>query len=379
MQKKVALLVETDRAYGRGLLKGIARYMHDHGSWQLYIEPGSLKQPVPQLARWGCQGIIARSGSKQMQQAIRSLQVPAVVMSYQVEPDQVRLGTFSQHEGDMAAEHFLDRGFRHFAFCGHSAKYSSDREDGYCQKLAPGGFQVPTYRSRAVKQDRWWDREQQRMCQWLRGLPHPVALFACNDALGRRVIEACQTIGLSVPDDVAVLAVDNDELLCDLCHPTLSSIALGTEKAGYEAAAALARMMAGRKPERKEIVVEPTAVVTRQSTDVLAMEDREVAQAVAFIRENAATSITVDDVLQRVPMARRSLEYRFRRAIGRTPHAEILHARLEKVKTLLATTDLPMPQVAEASGFNSADYMGYVFRRALGMKPLAYRQDLRGY
>jgi len=377
--RKVALLIETDRAYGRGLLKGIARYLHEHELWNLYVEPGSLKQSVPRLAEWGCQGIIIRNETARLQRAVESLGLPAVVLGYQAEPGQIRLGTFSQQEGRLAAEYFLDRGFRHFAFCGHSEQYSMEREKGFERKLGEAGLSVHVYRRPRVKRDRWWAREQEHVARWISELPQPLAVFACDDELGRRVIESCLDAELAVPDDVALLGVDNDELLCDLCHPTLSSIALGTEKAGYEAAAALDQMMAGHAPKQDEIIVEPLAVITRQSTDVFAMEDREVAQAVAFIRQHASEPITVDDVLERVPMARRSLEYRFRRAIGRTPHAEILRVRLERAKTLLATTDRSMPEIAEASGFATADYMGYAFRRALGMKPLAYRSSHRGY
>jgi LacI family transcriptional regulator len=376
--RKVALLMETDRAYGRGLLRGIARYVRLHGPWTFYVEPGTIEQKVPRLADWGCEGIIARMGSSRRTQQITALGLPTIALAYEVASGQVRVGTHSQAEGRMAAEHLLDRGLQHFAFCGFSERVYSERLEGYAQRLSESGRMAHVYRRPWIRRDRWWAGEQQDLAGWIASLPKPLGLFACNDDQGRRVLDACQAAGIAVPEQAAVLAVDNDELLCDLCRPPMSSIALGTEKAGFEAAALLDQMMAGNPPLRPEIIVEPLWVVPRQSTDVLAIEDPEVAQAVRFIREHAANPIRVDDVLEAVPVSRRALECRFRRVLGRSPNAEILRVHLERAQMLLATTDLPIPRVAAISGFNSPDYMGYVFRRWTGMKPLQYRREQRG-
>lgn len=375
--KKVALLIETDRAYGRGILHGISRWVQRHGDWSLYIEPGSLKQALPKLHAWGCDGVIARIATRAIDEAIRRLNLPAVVMSYEAAPHQGRLGTQSQKEGGLAVEYFLDRGFRNFAFCGHPEQFSIERFQGFADRLAREGLRVHEYRRRWSHRDRWWVGEQEHMAHWLAGLPKPIALFAATDDIGRRVLEACHWQGLHVPDEIAVLGVDNDELLCELCTPPLSSIALNTEKAGFEAAALLDAMMAGLNPSRKMIVVEPLGVVSRQSTDVLAVEDRDVAMAIRYIREHSHEPITVSDILRAIPVSRRSLECRFKRILGRTLHEEVMHARLDRAKQLLATSDMPMPQVAKASGFSSADYMGYVFRKAEGQAPLSFRKRSR--
>jgi LacI family transcriptional regulator len=209
-------------------------------------------------------------------------------------------------------------------------------------------------------------------------LPKPIGLFACSDEQGRRVLEACQAANVHVPDDVALVAVDNDEILCDLCNPPMSSIALNTQKAGFEAAIELDRMMTGKKPKRQEIIVEPLRVVERQSSEVLAIEDRDVAMALRFIREHAADPIRVADVLNEVPMSRRAMESRFRTVLGRSPNAEIVRTHVERAKMLLTTTSMGISWVAVNSGFATPDYMTYVFQRATGMKPLQFRKHNQG-
>ncbi len=377
--RKVALLVETDRSYGRGLLRGLARWSHLHGPWSFFVEPGTIRTEVPRLEEWGCEGVIARVVNDRVARQIAALGLPAVVLAYTAGPGQIRLGTGSPgSEGAMAAEHFLDRGFQNFAFCGYSEAVYAGRQQVFQARLAEAGWTVDVYRSPRVRKAGWWGVQQQHMVQWLSGLPKPVGLFAGNDDVGRRVLEACQTARLAVPDEVAVLGVDNDELLCELCNPPLSSIALSTEKAGFEAAAALERMMAGKRPDRAEIIVVPTAVVTRQSSDVMAMEDRDLAMAVRYIREHAAEPIHVEDVLKAVPLSRRAMECRFRRVLGRSPNAEILRVHVDRAKMLLTSTNMAMPWIAQHSGFATPDYMTFVFQRATGMKPLQYRKYHQG-
>lgn len=372
--RRVTLLIETDRAYGRGILHGISRWAQMHGNWALSVQPRVLDRSVPRFPAGDCDGVIARVTSKAAAEAMRRLRLPAVVLSYRAAPHHVRVGTRSSSEGHLAAEYFLERGFGSFAFCGIAEQFSAERLEGFAARLAEHHHAVHEYPRQRSRGQGWWAGEHEHLARWLDALPKPVAVFAATDEVGRRVLAACQWRGLRVPDEVAVLGVDNDELLCDLCAPPLSSIALDTEKAGFEAAAALESMMSGREPPHRSIVVEPLCVVTRQSTDVLAVEDRDVALAIRYIREHAHERIGVRDVVRHVPTSRRSLECRFKRLRGRTLHDEILHARLQRAKHLLATSQLSMPQVATASGFSSADYMGFVFRRAEGVPPLSYRK-----
>jgi LacI family transcriptional regulator len=212
--------------------------------------------------------------------------------------------------------------------------------------------------------------------QWLLALPRPVGVMACYDIRARHVLDACRRVGLAVPDQVAVIGVDNDEFLCDLSDPPLSSVAPDTRRTGYEAAALLDRLMSGRERRRGQaIFVEPLGVVARRSTDVLALGDADVSAAVRFIREHACDGIAVKDLLAEVPLSRRVLEDRFRKLLGRTPHDEIARVRFERVRQLLRETRLPLAEIARRSGFRNAEYLATAFRRQLGTSPNAYRKS----
>jgi LacI family transcriptional regulator len=199
--------------------------------------------------------------------------------------------------------------------------------------------------------------------------------MACYDIRARHVLDACRRVGLAVPDQVAVVGVDNDEFLCNLSDPPLSSVAPDTRRTGYEAAALLDRLMSGREKSRgQSTFVQPLGVVARRSTDVLALADPDVSAAVRFIREHACDGIAVKDVLDEVPLSRRVLEGRFRKLFGRTPHDEIARVRFERVRRLLRETSLPLAEVAQRSGFRNAEYLATAFRREFAMSPNDYRR-----
>jgi LacI family transcriptional regulator len=205
----------------------------------------------------------------------------------------------------------------------------------------------------------------------------PLGLMACNDDRGRQVLEACREARLRVPEQIAVVGVDNDELLCELSDPPLSSVVLNAERGGYAAAALLDRMMRGRVRRPRRLVVEPLHVVTRRSSDIIALEDAEVASALALIRQQATAPMQIDEVVEHVQISRRSLEMRFRQHVGRTIHDEIERMRLERAKRLLLESDLPIPRVASSAGFNSASYFVQVFCRQVGQTPARYRRMIR--
>ena len=215
------------------------------------------------------------------------------------------------------------------------------------------------------------------LAQWLGELPKPIGVMACNDDRGREVLEACRDARLLVPEQIAVVGVDNDELLCDLADPPLSSVALNAETGGYRVAALLDKMMRGQVRRKQTLVVEPLHVIVRRSTDIIALDDADVASALRFLHDNAMRPIGVADVVRHVQLSRRSLEIRFQNAVGRTVHAEIQRVRIERAKQLLIETDLPIPKVAEATGFGSASYLGQVFRQILETTPARFRRKAR--
>jgi LacI family transcriptional regulator len=201
-----------------------------------------------------------------------------------------------------------------------------------------------------------------------------VGVFACFDGRAQQVLEACQVAGLAVPETVAVLGVDDDEVVCELSDPPLSSVLPNARRTGYEAAALLAGLMAGRKvvlADSKE--VEPIRVVERRSTEALAVRDRHVAEALRYIRAHAHDGIGVKDVLQAVPVSRTLLERKFTRLIGESPHRWIKRQQLERARQLLAETELPIARIADLAGFESASYLSASFRRETGENPRAFR------
>lgn len=386
VKPRVALLIETSRGYGRGLLKGIVRYARLHGPWSFYISPGDFEQALPKMAHWGGTGIIARVETPQVAEAIRRTRLPVIALDLseallrprsrwrnapEISPDPAAAAR-------MAADHLRARGFRRFAFCGIPHRIWSERRgEAFSGYLAAEGHPCQVYQPPRRPRDRDWGREQALLAQWLRELPKPVGLMACNDDRGRQVLEACQAAGIEVPEEVAVVGMDNDELLCELANPPLSSVALNTERGGYEAAALLDAMMRGRRKGPERILVEPLHVVVRQSSDVVALDDRHVAAALTFIRENAAYPIQVADVVRHAGLSRRALEVRFRREVKRSVHEEIQRVRLERAERLLVETDLAMGAVATAAGFGSASYLGLVFRGTKGITPARYRTRAR--
>jgi LacI family transcriptional regulator len=382
---KVALLVETARGYGREVLHGIVRYARLHGPWAFYVTPGDFVQSLPQMEEWGGTGIIARVETPQVAKAILATRLPVVALDLSeahLAPGSPwsrmsQLTSDSEGAVRLAVTHLLEKGLRHFGFVGIAGKIWSDRrEHAFVGGMGEAGYEALAY-SCAHRRRLPWSREQAVMSRWLAGLPKPVGILACNDDRGREVLAACRQAKLRVPEDVAVIGIDNDQLLCDLSDPPLSSVALGAERAGFEAAALLDDLMAGRVKKPQRLVAAALGVVARRSTDALVYEDPEVAAALRFIHDRTGQPIRVYDVVAHLGDARRTLEIRFRQALGRSIHEEIQRTRLDRAKQLLLETDLPLPRVARACGFGTPSYLAAVFRRHLGVTPVKYRANNR--
>jgi LacI family transcriptional regulator len=277
----------------------------------------------------------------------------------------------------LATEHLLERHFRHFAYVGLDERgWSHRREVTFRARVNEAGFPVHVYPQPSRPQQRDWENERELIADWLRRLPTPLGLFACNDDRGRQVLEACRLSNLRVPGDVAVLGVDNDEVFCDLADPPLSSVALNAEKGGYRAAELLDKMMQGGNCHQRHLVVEALGVVARRSTDVIAVEDDDVATALQYIRRKQGCGISVAQVADEVAVSRRSLERRFRETIGRTILDEIQLARLERAKRLLLETKYPVSKIAQLAGFGSTGYFVQFFHHRVGKTPRKFRVEL---
>lgn len=380
---QVALLIESSRAYGRRILFGIARYVREHQPWAISLQERSLGETCPAWFKtWKGDGVIARVENRQIASVIRRLRVPAVDVRYLLR--NLKLPSVRPNDpaaARMAFEHLRERGFHHFAFCGfNGADYSDIRRDTFASCARDAGFQCHVY-SRSKESRRQSTREYearglkdgQAVVRWLKKLPTPLGLMACNDIRGQQVLNACRAAGIVVPDEVAVVGVDNDEVLCELSDPPLSSVSLDTERIGYEAAALLDQMIAGNPPASPNTFVEPVGVITRRSTDVLAIEDKQIAEVLRLIHERANEGIDVGDILSSTPLSRSTLERRFIRLLGHTPKEEILRIRITRAKQLLAETDLPLAVVAEKVGFEHAEYFNVIFKKKTRLTPGMFR------
>jgi len=374
----VALIIETSMAYGRGLLSGISKYVTSHGYWSIYVDQRSLNDPPPLwLDDWNGHGVIMRAQTKRLARVVADLKAPAVDTLHQFAGLDVPL-VIPDHKAvaQLAAEHLLERHFRHFAFVVvERALWSKLRRDALVDVLRKAGFPCHVYsplsRRRFLES---WEGGQQDLAEWLGDLPKPVGVVAAHDLRALCVLDACRRRGLAVPEQVAVVGVDNDEPLCNLGDPPLSSVRIDHQLIGYRAAELLDRMMRGKKAPQKPIVIKPCGVVTRRSTEVVAIEDQLIAKAVRYIHQHACEGVDVADVARHCGVSRRTMERSFMQFLGMSPHEQLVRAKVARAKRLLAETDYPLDAVAAKSGLSHAAYLNVLFRREVGQTPGEYRR-----
>jgi LacI family transcriptional regulator len=297
----------------------------------------------------------------------------------------VNVVTDSEVIGQMAAEHLLSCGFKQFAYCGlcldagQDVSWSQLRRQSFSRRIQEAGFSCFDFSLANTSESSSWPRERRAMSRWLESLPKPLGLMACNDDRARQVVEACKVAGVSVPGELGIVGVDNDEVVCGLSDPPLSSVAVNFERAGYEAADTLNCLMSGKAPDSSRIAVRATHVVVRRSTDVIAVEDVIVAKALRFIRANLkGEQLTVGEVARIAGASRRVLEKRFRHELGYSVLNEIRRVRTNKIAQLLVETQMPVCEIAEALGFADIQHFARYFRSAKKISPLAYRKTRGG-
>jgi len=374
--KKVIVQIESSRGSGRQLIEGVVKYARLHGNWVFYRQPGGLESAIPKIESVKANGIIARD-VKGIEKIIKTGLPTVIDVHIRNRSGVANIVTRSQKIGFMAADHFLSCGLKNFAFCGFDdCQWSVARGRGFDRRLRKEGFNACHYRQPRSPKQRLWYKEQGFIIKWLQSLSKPVGIMACNDDRGQHIIDTCKIAGIGIPQEVVVIGVDNDWLQCNLMDPPLSSIAMNFEGAGYEAAAVLDKMMEGRKA-RKTIYVEPLYIATRQSTDITAVDDKEVAQAARFIHQNARENIQVDDVVDFVCLSRRSLERRFKNSLNSSIYREIKKTRMELIEKMLLETNFSILQIAKNLNYSGVDSMVRSFRNQTGTTPLAYRKKHR--
>ena len=370
----IGLLIESSRVPGRSLLRGIAKCAHHYGPWSFYWEPGGLEKVWPKLKALGLDGIILRDVDQIKE--VLDLKIPAVAIGHSKTeiPNLVNVVTDSSAIGQMGAEHLLQCGFKHFAYCGYTGVPWSDlRLKFFGRHIRKAGFEVHVYAD-SVPITNVWHKERHKMAAWLQSLPKPVGLMACNDDCGQQVIEACKLAHLAVPDSVGVLGADNDEVVCGLSDPPMSSVAINFERAGYEAALVLFRLLRGIRRVPAKIAVHATHVIARRSTDITAVSDPHVTKALQFIHDHARGNMMVMDVASAVALSRRALEIKFRQEIGCSILEHIRRVRTDQIVRLLVETELSVVQIAESLGFSDVQHFARYFRASKQTSPLVYRR-----
>lgn len=361
-------MIDALNGYGHKILDGISRYARQKSGWRIAFFDRESADLARLVKTWKGDAIICTAIDSRFTEAAKDQTIPVVNVTGRVKsPDMIHVIGDSYAAGKMAAQYLLGRGFQNFAMADRkdTAPFSDGRRSGFIETVQAAGFK-PAHFVVCTKEEAKLDR-------WLQKLPRPFAIAATGDRQASMVIEACWRLGIRVPEEVAVLGIGNYEQLCELSSPTLSSVDLDMERRGYEAAKLLDGILKGAKPPRAPVLIPPAHVVERQSTDTYAFDDLNVVAALQFIRENAARTIHVTDVVEATTISRRSLESRFQKLIGRTLHEEIWQAHFDLATRLLTSSDLPLQEIAERSGFRTASALVNLFRQRFEMTPREYR------
>jgi LacI family transcriptional regulator len=377
---QVALIIETSVIYGRQLLTGVARYLRSHHRWSVFLEQHELGAPPPRwLTSSTWNGILSRPTDHAMARLFQRMTVPVVDLNDLHEDLNLPwIGSDHAAIGRLGAAHLVERGFRQFAFCGFTNElWAKHRLEGFRSAVENTNACVSVYETpwRGPNTVRW-DKDIAQIAEWVKSLPKPVGIMACNDLRGLHVLDACDRSNVLVPEEAAVVGVDNEEILCELCNPPLSSVAPDPERIGYAAAELLDGLMVKKFQPRRRITIQPLRVFARQSTDVTATSDWAVASAARYMREQALHGCKVSDVLRRLNLSRSALEKRFRRCLNRSPKEEIRRIQIARIQQLLGETDFTLEHIAELSGFEHPEYMSVFFKRETGQTPGRYRKQV---
>ena len=374
---RVAVLVDTSTDWSRRIVSGIISYIKDQNPWQIFIEPRGLSEHLKLQNGWQGDGVIARVTDDKMASHLREQNIPVVnVSSIKLTgPPFPSVTSDMSALAKMAAEYFLGRGFRHFAYFSlQGLEYVSRQREAFLDEVQRAGYEVALFgvKTNPGVQTPDWNLQTEHLAKWLVSLPKPVAILTWNG--GREVIHACQLAGITIPEDVALLSA-SDDLLCEASHISISAVRSASERIGYEAAAMLSQLMRDKEAKVGTKRILPLQVVTRQSTDVLAIRDPALVKALKYIQSNASKPINVGDVAKSSGIHRRLLERRFVDLLQRSPAEHIRRVHLELAKRLLIDTRLPIAEVADQSGFSSAEYMATLFQQELKTTPLRYRRE----
>ncbi|MDR0335684.1 MAG: DNA-binding transcriptional regulator, partial [Planctomycetaceae bacterium] len=356
-KKNVLLIIETSRAFGRGLLQGISHYILEHDDWSVHVEDRGLLESTPSwLQNWKGDGIISRTPSLTVARTLQRLAIPVVELlgnGHQIVPE---IRSDEDEVARLVVDHFIPSGFTEFGFFAiGNAWWSQLRREALIREVQKRGGHVHLFtqagKGRRVFYPVWEPKYDLMMQRWLRCLPKPIAIWAVSDALAIRLLEGCRRVGIQVPGEAAILGTTNDTLLCNILTPPLSSVDLNGFRIGYVAAERLTRKMKGETIPTSPVLVSPLGVIPRQSTDMVALPDKEIALAIRFLRDNAARNISVTQIAEASGISRSTLQRRFRNKIGHSVEKEIMRTRMDRAKRLLRETMFSLSAIAAKTGF----------------------------
>ncbi|MEO8483858.1 MAG: substrate-binding domain-containing protein [Acidobacteriota bacterium] len=373
---RVTLLFNPERAFDVKVMTGAAQYLLAQDGYSVGLEAVAWAPDRWRGLDWSnVAGIVANMDLPEASTLVRRLGIPTVGFGCGPKPPTLPMPYFRINNASvaaLAAEHLLEFGPRALAYCGYPSDgqkgWAADREAAFVIRARQLGRRTSVFRGNYPRSSMSCDHDSALM-SWIRELPKPVGILAADDLRGREVVEACRECGISVPNDVSVVGVDNDEMVTQLCRPALSSIDHGATRLGQAAAAGLRLLFEGGRPAISDTLIDAVRVITRQSTDVAACCDSDVRLALAFIRDHAARTINVSDVVHAVGTSRSKLEGKFRQVHNATIGETVRSAHLQRARCLIAETDLAMKEVAAMSGFKSVQYMTTLYRRAFGSTP----------
>jgi LacI family transcriptional regulator len=377
---KIILLLDFAEEYSKSLMKGINAYSKEFGPWIFCRMPlfhretigidGILKWAL----EWGADGIVGQLYNKEIEKIVQA-KIPVIAQDFKERFTEIPNITGAYHEaGALGADYFLKKGFTNFAFYGfNDIVWSRERAEGFEDRLRLRGHKVHYFEHKKARSTELWYYKPSSLSRWLKSLPKPIGLMTCDDNQGQHITEACRHVGIRIPEEVAVLGVDNDEMICDLSDPPLSSIALDVEKGGYDAAKLLDHMIKHGTAKYYDIIVKPMQVITRHSTDIYATNDDHIASSLKYIHQNIEKNLHVDEVVKQVPLSRRALEKRFLEITGYPIYKYIFNLRIEKFTQKLLDTDMSVFEIALDMGLNDSKNIARQFRQAKGCSPSVYR------
>ncbi|MDQ8202032.1 XylR family transcriptional regulator [Pelagicoccus sp. SDUM812003] len=381
--KRIAILVETALDSGRQIVRGIARFASERNDWSLFYHTGPLGAMVPaSLESWDGDGIIARIANNELLDVVRRHQVPVVdVMGNVPEADYPVVKCDDHAISELVINHFTERGYQHIAFFGLKneiwSRYRKSALETACQERL--GSRLHTLEVGHTDRDAsGWPSYFKKLASWVESLPKPIGIMVASDQFGPDLLVACRQAGFTIPDQVSVVGVDNDVPFCEISQPHLSSVEPNHERIGYEAAKMLQKTMEGSPPVQRTVEIPPILLHVRPSSDATALADPVLVKALRYIRQNACLSIGVDEIAKEAGVSRSVLQRRFRKVLDRTVLEAILSVRMKRAQEMLTVTDLPLPDVAERTGFKHQEYLGYVFKKRIGCTPGQFRARAKG-